>query len=188
MESGVTQQVPLELTTIERLKSHAEPLVDTFDSVVNRAIDALEALSGKTGSHNNMARSINPASPPSLSFTTVHSVILNGKRLSSSESYWNQLLLTAIREAKKKLTRDEVRDLVICNNVLGKKDDNGYRYLDDVGISIQGQDANGAWKATHHILQAINVPVEIEFSWQNNPKAASPGIRGKIVLGHGMKK
>src|ERR1700733_3868448 len=96
----LTQQVPLELTTIERLKSHAEPLVDTFDTVVNRAIDALEALSGKSSSNNNLARSINPASPPSLSFTTVHLVIFNGKRLAPSESYWNQLLLTAIREAK----------------------------------------------------------------------------------------
>jgi hypothetical protein len=174
--------------TIDRLKSHAEPLVDTFDSVINRAVDALEALNGNSLSNNNLARSINPASPPSLSFTTVHSVIFNGKRLPPSESYWNQLLLAAIREAKKKFTKDKVKDLVICNNVLGKKDDNGYRYLDDVGISVQGQDANGAWKATHHILEAIKVPVEIEFSWQNTPKAAAPGTRAKIVLGHEMKK
>jgi hypothetical protein len=175
-------QVPLEPTTIDRLKSHAEPLVDTFDTVVNRAIDALEALKGKSIGHNNLARSINPASPPSLSFTTVHSVHLNAKRLPPAESYWNQLLLAAIREARKKLPKEAVKDLVICNSVLGRKEDNGYRYLDDVGISIQGQDANGAWRATHHILKALKIPVEVEFSWQDNPKAASPGTRGKIVM------
>lgn len=34
----MTPQITLETSTIERLKTFAEPLVDTFDTVVNRAM------------------------------------------------------------------------------------------------------------------------------------------------------
>jgi hypothetical protein len=179
----MTGNVTLAPGTIDRLKAHAEPLIDTADSVVNKAIDALEALSGKSVSPDHGLRSVNPAAPPNLSYTTVHSVVLDGKSFAPAECYWNHLMLAAIREAKKKLgSKEKVKNLVLCNNVLGKKEDNGYKYLEDVGISVQGQDANGAWKTTYHVLEAIKVPVEVVFSWQDNPKAASPGIRTKFVV------
>jgi hypothetical protein len=178
-----THNVTLADETIARLKAHAEPLVDTFDSVVNRAVDALEMLNGGGAAlAGNPMRTINPAAPPNLSYTTVHSIVLNGKRFPLGETYWNHLLLAAVREAKKTLSKEQVKELVICNNVLGKKEDNGYKYLEDVGISVQGQDANGAWKAIYHILHAIKVPVEVEFSWQDNPKAAAPGQKGHLSL------
>lgn len=66
--------------TLDRLKGRAEPLVDAVDSVVNRAIDALEALNGgKSVSPDHGLRSVNPAAPPNLAYTTVHSVVLDGK-------------------------------------------------------------------------------------------------------------
>jgi len=80
------------------------------------------------------------------------------------------------------MTKEQIRKVIICNFVVGKKEDNGYRYLDDVGVSVQGQDANNAWKATYHILRAIKVPVEVNFVWQDNPKAAAPGSSGKFLV------
>src|SRR4051812_21121466 len=116
--------VALAPETIMRLKAHAEPLVDTFDTVVNRAIDALDALNGKGAPPSeNVIRLVNPAKPPNLSYTTVHSIILDGKRFAPSETYWNLLLLAVIREAKKKFSKEKVKELVICNSVLGKKED-----------------------------------------------------------------
>jgi hypothetical protein len=109
-------------------------------------------------------------------------VVFNGKLFPAAETYWNPLLLAAVREAKKTLTKDQVKALLICNHTLGKKEDNGYKYLDDVGLSIQGQDANNAWKATYCILTAIKAPVEVVFNWQDNPKAASPGATGKFSV------
>lgn len=178
----MTPQVNLETATIERMKTHAEPLIDTFDTVINRGLDALDALKTQNGTPPKSDRVLNPGSPPNLSFTTVKSVVLNGKHLPPAETYWNSLLLAAIRECAKHMTKEQMKKLVICNYVTGKKEDDGYKYLDDVGISVQGQDANHAWQATYHILQAIKMPVEVMFIWQDNPKAASPGASGKLVV------
>jgi hypothetical protein len=178
----MTPQVTLDSSTIERMKAHAEPLVDTYDTVVNRAFDALDALKAQNGQSPKGDRVLNPASPPNLSFTTVKSVVLNGNRFPAPETYWNALLIAAVRECPKHLTKEQIRKVIICNFVVGKKEDNGYKYLEDVGISIQGQDANNAWRATYRILQAIKVPVEVIFIWQDNPKAAAPGESGKFTV------
>lgn len=173
--------VTLSIETISRLKSHAEPLVDTYDTVINRALDALDAVSGYDGVDVGI-RSYNPAIPPNLAYTTVKSVIFNGKRFPAAESYWNLVLLAAVREAAKKLPTKAVKDLIIVNSVLGKKEDNGYKFLEDVGVSVQGQDANGAWKGIYHIVKELKIPIEVTFIWQDNPKAASPGGLGMFLV------
>ncbi len=166
-----------------RVQSFATPLVDTFETVLTKALDALQAqTSGGDGDMPLAKRPLNPASAPNLSFTTVHSVILNGKRLPPADTYWNNLLRAVINEAKKTLSGDEVKELVICNTVLGKKEEDGYNYLPQVGISVQATEANKAWKATYLVAEAIKASIEVEFSWQDNPKAAMPGKSGKFVL------
>jgi hypothetical protein len=177
----MTSQIELKPETIARLKSFAEPLVDTFDSVVNRALDALEAQS-KADPSQRQPRVLNPGSPPSLAYTTVHSIVLNGKRFPAAETYWNHLMFAVIREAAKRFPPKKLDEIVICNHVMGKREDSGYRWLEDAGISVQGQDANGAWATTAHILPLLRLPVEVEFSWQNNPKAASPGERAAFRI------
>jgi hypothetical protein len=176
----MTPQVNLEASTIERMKTYAEPLVDTLDSVILKGLDAIDMLNAKSNEPSSAERIFNPASPPNLSYTTVKSVMWKGKRLSPAESYWNPLMLLAIKELPKHMTKEQARALILCNKVTGRKEDNGFRYVDEVGISIQGQDANNAWKTTYNILQAIKLPIEVIFAWQDNPKAVSPGALGKF--------
>jgi hypothetical protein len=94
-------------------------------------------------------------------------------------------MLAVIREAKKLLSTEQVSDLILCNHVIGKKEDNGYKYLDDIGISVQGQDANNAWRTTYNILKGIKVPAEVTFVWLDNPKAVAPGSVGKLAVAFG---
>jgi hypothetical protein len=47
-----------------------------------------------------------------------------------------------------------------------------------VGISVQGQDANSAWKTTYNILKAIKVPVEVALVWQDNPETVAGRTTG----------
>lgn len=174
--------VPLAPETIARLKKFAEPLVDNYDTVIIRALDALEAANSNTPAKEGAIRALNPAKPPNLAYTTVHSIIFNGKRFPPAETYWNHLLLAVIREAGKTFPPKKLDELVICNHVMGQKEDNGYKYLEDAGISVQGQDANGAWKTIAHILFELKMPLEIEFSWQDNPKAVAPGEHAKFSI------
>ena len=152
----------LSLKTIDRLKVYAEPFVDTVDSVVNRLIDAFVASSGVTLKATPVVNSaLNAETPPNLAFTTVHNVTLNGAQLPSSESNWNSLMIATIQLAKKSLNTDQIDKLIIINHVLGKKTDSGYKFIADVGIAVQGQDANHAWKATYQIMKALKISAEI---------------------------
>jgi hypothetical protein len=65
---------------------------------------------------------------------------------------------------------------------VGQKEDMGYRFIDAAGVSVQGQDANGAWKATAHIAKTLHMPVKVLFMWYDNEKAANPGQTGKLTL------
>jgi hypothetical protein len=171
--------------TFERLKAHAEPLVDTLDSVINRALDALEEKSGTDplGLAPNRVRQFDPAVPPNLAHTTVKSIELCGRILKPNETYWNTLLIATLREAKSRGTGpDELGELVLGNCLVGRKEDEGYRFYKDLGLSIQGQDSNAAWRATYHIANKLCLPLKVAFAWQDNSKSAFPGSPGTFVV------
>lgn len=177
----MTPQITLETSTIERLKTFAEPLVDTFDTVVNRAIDALQAAKAALPNEDGVS-SFNPASPPDLSFTTVKRIKFNGEYLPASEAWWNTFLFKLVREAAKTMKVEELSGVLFINHEMGLKQTNGYKHLPDVGVSIQGQDANSAWKQSYELLKTLKAPAEIDFTWQDNVKAAHPNKRGKFVV------
>ncbi|MBR1199330.1 hypothetical protein JQ574_25360 [Bradyrhizobium sp. AUGA SZCCT0158] len=56
----------------------------------------------------------------------------------------SSLMFIVIRECVKHMTKEQARNLILCNKITGKKEDNGYKYVEEVGVSIQGQDANNA--------------------------------------------
>jgi hypothetical protein len=171
--------------TFERLKAYAEPLVDTIDSVINRALDALDEKSGGE-SHSfapTLIRQFNPAAPPSLAHTTVKAIELCGRLLKPNETYWNTLLIATLREAKSRGTEtDELSRLVLGNCLVGRKEDEGYRFYKDLGLSIQGQDSNAAWRATYHVASKLALSLTVTFVWQDNPKSAFPGSTGAFFV------
>ena len=175
----MTPLVTLETSTVERMKLYAEPLVDTLDTVILKGLDAIDLI--KAG-ENKTERVLNPAAPPNLAFTTVKSIVFNGKRFPAGEVYWNTLLLAVVREAGKLMDSAKLDQLIKCNHMVGKKEDNGYKYIGEVNMSVQGQDANHAWSTIYAILLAIKMPTEVNFVWQDNPKAAMPSAPGKLVV------
>jgi hypothetical protein len=174
-------QVNLDPSTIARMKEHAIPLEDTHDSVINRAFDALDALKAQKPDASGV-RPYNPASPPPLAFTTVKSVWFRGIKLHSSEAWWNPFMFILINEARKTKSVDEVSSLLFINHAKGEKTNNGYKFLKEAGLSVQGQDANNAWKQCYVLLKALQMSAEIHFTWQDNPKAAHPNESGKFVV------
>jgi hypothetical protein len=53
----------------------------------------------------------------------------------------------------------------------------------DVALSVQGQDANAAWRAVMFIVQNLNASVEVSFIWRNKEGAENPGKTGSMRLG-----
>jgi hypothetical protein len=177
----MTPQVTLETSTVERLKAFAEPLVDTFDTVINRAIDALQAAKAAQPDEDGVTN-FNPNTPPDLSFTTVKRIKFNDEYLPSSEAWWNPFMFKLIREAAKNMSVDELSNRLFINHEKGAKTNNGYKELPEAGVSVQGQDANNAWKQTFELLKVLKIPAQIEFIWQKNAKAAYPDKRGKFIV------
>ncbi|MBA4013262.1 MAG: hypothetical protein C0481_15460 [Phenylobacterium sp.] len=175
--------VTLSDNLFARLQAHAVPLVDSIETVIARAVDALEQGNHPPAAASSSSRNFNPAAPPNLHHTTPKLIKLNGKTFPKNETYWNYLMYACAREAAKQgLTADQVLALMVVPAVAGKKDDNGYKFLPEVGVSIQGQDANGAWKQAHKFAEALDFKLEVEFTWQNVEKAAMPNVTGSFAL------
>ena len=57
----------------------------------------------------------------------------------------------------------------------GKKTDEGYSYLEDINLSIQGQDSNAACRGIVTMARYLKIRVELEFMWREKDGAAHPG-------------
>jgi hypothetical protein len=167
--------------TFARLQKFAKPLIDTPESVIIRLMDAFEKK--QSVSPPNGAKEYGAGAAPNLTHTKVLSIELNGTDCPKSETNWNRLLDDVINQAAKKLKDvTALKELLVVNHVIGKKEDQGYRYLASAGISVQGQDANSAWKAVAHIIKSMNFSCRVIFMWYDNDKAAHPGQTGKFTL------
>lgn len=179
----ITITLPDEL--FAKLQKHAVPLVDTPLTVIERALTALEEgdEEPRKAQSGSDVRSFNPAAPPSLSFTTPQVARVGGKMLPKSKTYWNPIMYSVIEEAAKKgVSQDDIADLITVPYVEGRKEDNGYKFVEVAGISVQGQDANSAWKQTYRLASSFAIDIEVEFSWQNTDKAAMPNTAGSFYI------
>ncbi len=181
---------PLQLSpnTIARLQKHAKPFVDTVDTVINRILNIYEENSNQDSNDEadfGTAKKIRDfliTSPPDLTHTKVLSVEFNNRKFPRSDTTWNALLNEAICIAKKKAkSEDELRRLILVNYVKGKKEDEGYHYLPDANLSVQGQDANAAWRATYHIIDQLSCTFEVIFAWRMKEGASHPGTTGRFA-------
>lgn len=177
-----TVTLPDEL--FAKLQAHAVPLVDTPVSIIERAIAALEAgdEAAAKASHGG-PRSFNPAAAPSLSHTTPRKAVLAGKVLPASGTYWNPIMYAVIEEASKRgVGTDDLLELITVNRTKGEKTVNGYKFLPGAGISVQGQDANAAWRQAYRVASSVGIALEVQFAWQDNDKAAMPNTLGSFFV------
>jgi hypothetical protein len=180
------RQIEISDVTFARLQQLAVPLVDSNDTVITKLLDAFARNHSPhpNGSQKPTQRLADPQrfradSPPSLTHTKLLAGKLNGKPL--LEVKWNALLVESIRLAKANArTPDELRSLIPVNFVLGRKEIEGYHYIPDIDLSVQGQDADAAWSAAHQIAQRLGLPIEVEFQWRTKDGAAYPGETGKL--------
>ncbi len=176
-------RIPDEL--FERLQNHAKPFVDTPATVIERILDFYEAgRSAPTkprrpsSSETPGTRRFDPSDPPDLTHTKLLSADFDG----TAASNWNDLVDTAHRHAMTRLkTYDALRAATLSNMVQGQKTDSGFHHLSDINVSIQGIDADLAWRNTLNMARRIGVPVRVEFEWRDKPNAAHPGERGYLA-------
>jgi hypothetical protein len=83
--------------------------------------------------------------PPNLTFTKVVGASFNGSAIKPAN--WKRLLDAALIHAAKKIDDfNRLKPMAAVNIVKGRKADEGYHYLPEADLSVQGQDANAAWR------------------------------------------
>ena len=173
---------------LKKLQSVAIPLVDTPLTVIERGVDALIKVGGANVvpsagiSVPNVSAMPYPAdAPPSLTFTRPISISLNGKPVEKEELYWNLFLFKVVAAAATKLKGPQLQQALLVNFVAGKHEVSGYRFIPEAALSVQGADANAAWKATIHLIKATHMKVDVTFRWDSKEGAANPGQVGRMT-------
>jgi hypothetical protein len=181
----MTQILP---QTLERLKIHAEPLVDTVDSVINKLLDyyeqnpnkALVNLNTKKNTDDwvgkyydsdlfKIAKSntiIDSEFHPNLKHSKFKGAFIDGNQLPQNLG-WNGFMLWVIEYASSKLNSEDLDKSIIINHVKGHRVGDGFKYLPKVNLSVQGQNSTNAWKAGRNLIKKINSKAEVYFSFQH---------------------
>jgi len=181
------QQIELSDATFSRLQKLAVPLVDkTAEDVIKKLADFYEGehapptMPSPKQAEDHPKR-FNASAPPELTHTKLLSAKLDGTPLPKPN--WNGLLFALARRTEDRLKNgEEANRLIIVNFVSGRKEDEGYRFIPEIGLSVQGQDANNAWRGACHIAKQLGIPLEVEFLWRNKEGAAFPGETGLISV------
>ena len=162
-------------TTFERLQRHAQPLVDTPDAVVNRALDALEGHMTNRRARTSSrwtARSTRAGCPISRTRRSLPP----GSEVKRSRGQTGTECSNA-RWSGRCGPREASRSWIGCaprNLVRGRKIDDGYHHLSEIDVSIQGLSANEACNALIETAQQSGMGLEITFRWRAKERAAYP--------------
>ena len=171
-------------SVLAELASLARPFVDHEpQDVIRRLVEHYR--SSATSVEAPMAeiagvKVCQPDAPPNMSFTRLKSFKVDGANVvEKSDLYWNPILFALVAMSPKKLKPDELKKHLIVNYVDGEGDQSkGYRFIPEVGLSVQGSDANTVWRAIFALVKAMGLSMDVEFVWEDKPKAAFPNATG----------
>ncbi|MBE0554008.1 MAG: hypothetical protein IH625_09995 [Rhodobacteraceae bacterium] len=163
------------------LKHHAEPLVDTTVSVLDRILSEHESLKASKQSATTLEMRFGGKELPSVKFTTILSAKVAGKP--ASQRYWNNILEDMIAACVARGAEpSDVQSLLQANVMQGNHAENGYRYVPTAGFSFQGLEANRICRNLAALAERYQVPLDIELRWQDDDKAAFPNQTARIIL------
>jgi hypothetical protein len=119
---------------------------------------------------------------PGLSFTRLTAAKVGGIPLTKMN--WAHFLLAMIAAIKAKgLSGQKLVSELQVNAKTTPYSSDGYKYYPELGISVQGQAAQDAWKEIERMATKWAIPVEAEFQWRQNAKAQHPGRSGLLRAG-----
>lgn len=172
--------------TFAELKSLAEPFVDTPESLTARIIHA-EVLR-RNASPNGMgfvqpAREdslrLNPDAHENLAHARLISATVDGQPIHRPK--WNSLMDYLHVVGLNRLgSFDALRRASGARLRQARYEDEGYKYLPEADLSIQGVDSNLAWDHSLRLARVLRLPITVTFEWRDKAGATHPGQRGVL--------
>lgn len=177
--------VNLSDETFAKLQKLARPFVDTPESVIAALADdelGRRATAGSSDPATGEDRGVrlDPDKHESLTHARLLSATVDGRALHRPK--WNNLLGHLHILAYQRLESfDAVRHASGANIRQGRYEENGFHYLPDIDISVQGVDANIAWDHSLGLARHLRVAIEVRFEWRSKEGAARPGQKGILA-------
>jgi hypothetical protein len=173
-------------STFLKLQQLAVPFVDTPESVVARLADDELGRSGgtnprlpKSPTPHDTALHLDPDRHESLTHARLISASVDGKELHRPK--WNTMLDQLHILGRKRLgSFDALRRVSPARLRPGRYEEEGYHFLPDADLSIQGTDANVAWDYSLGLARQLKVSVTAKFEWRHKDGAAHPGKLGLL--------
>lgn len=167
----------------KRLSEFAFGFGATPDSALTEVFAELDRLRAGGNAAAAEVASFEADAPPNLAFTNVRRVKFENEVLPHASNYWNKVMEHVIvAAAKAGWSAKEIVSRSTAPMSLEAVSHNGFRFLPEAKLSVQGQDSNGAWRQIQKLCIACGFRIEIEFQWQDTPKAALPNQRGKLLV------
>jgi hypothetical protein len=173
--------ITLSDTSYTKLQALAQPFVDTPESVIARLADA-ELKRRATGQGADDANGpgiehsvrLDPDRHESLTHAKLLAATVEGKELHRPK--WNSLLDHMHVLARKRLGSFEALQKASSANVRpGRYEEDGFHYLPDADLSIQGVDSNLAWSHSLGLARHLRTSIRVRFEWRHKDGAARPG-------------
>ena len=158
-----------------------EPFVDTRESLIQDLIDEAVTRRGVTPSGNGHANAakdnflrLKPDVPDDLAFTRVLSAAVDGRELHRPK--WNGLMdYLHVLGLKRLGSFDSLKRSSGARIRQGRFEEEGFKYLSEADLSIQGVDANLAWAHSLRLARALGAPIKLTVEWRDREGAAHPG-------------
>lgn len=179
------QQITISSATFKRLESCIKSFADTPETVINRALDALEQLPSQPVDVDDPTPvtelQFDPSQLPDMTHTKILDAAVAGT--GGQKPHWNDLLKMMVRSAVANgRTFDEIRQLCSINMVSGQEGNQKYSYLPDIDISLRNQNANTACRTLVTLAQNLGIALDIVFEWPDKKGTAYSGQRGRLRI------
>ncbi len=171
--------IELSSETFKQLQSLAKPLVDTPETVIRRL---LRLDKGDIG-------------PPPVKQVTVyppenipplkHAKLCQGNFDGAlpGRKNWNSLLKLALMKVMEKYSSvDDLRKISEVNVCFGRKENEGYSYVQSQNFSYQLVNASNAASIVMRCAKNLGCEASFEFEWRNKEGAHKPGERGIVSI------
>ena len=153
-----------------------------IDKIVQEAMNSLDLerdIIGEAEVGDTPLPNIQFPEAPGLSFTKITKASVDGKK--QQRPKWNGLIIEILNSMKNRgMSPEALVDALNIPAEVGLFEQKGFKFYPKLGISIQGQSAQDAWKEIQRISPKWKIPVDVSFEWRDNPKAQHPGLKGQL--------
>ena len=169
-------------STFTKLQQLATPFVDTPESVITRLAEQELQRRGSGGGKSataNDVRELDVDRHESLKHARLIAATVDGKELHRPK--WNNLLDQIHIMGRAKLGSFEALAKATGARIRpGRYETEGFHYLPEADLSIQGLDANLAWQHSLGLARHLRVAIAVTFEWREKDGAALPGQTAKM--------